>query len=272
MVTIVLASQSREAPAQGGDPNADLRSRALGVVGIQARIGRNNVRSSGIVVDADKGLVLTNAHSIWGAKSLRVATGLAVLFGRIVARNACDDLALIELQPRVPGLSTLLPQTPGGDDPWVEALGRRFATTRRGQDTLVRVPARLQPASETTPPRALPAARGVVGLDSPLLPEATGAALFDRDGRVWGIAQVIAPVRRAPRAFAIPANVIRQRLDELEPGPRTVFVGWRDHYRCAPRLHAYNREAHPGYAAEDARFNVRVPATRVQGTEQLDQP
>ncbi len=242
------------------------------MVGIQARIGGDDVRSSGFVIDAENGLVLTNAHSLWGARSLRVSTGLAVLFGRIVARDACDDLAIVELQPRVPGLSALLTRTSQNNDGWVEALGRRYSTPVRGQEVLVRVPARLRRGSKTRRPRALPTAREVIGLDSPLVPEATGAALLDRDGDLWGMAQVVAPARRAPRAFGIPADLIEARLDELEPGPRTVFVGWRERYRCAPRLHAYAREAHPGFTPKDARFNTRIPATRVRGTEELDRP
>ena len=269
-VALLLAGHSVDGQAQQIDPGGESRSPELGVVGLQARIGGDDVRSSGIVIDADKGLVLTNAHSLWGAKSLRVATGLAVLFGRIVARDACDDLAIVELQPRVPGLSALLPRASDNDAEWVEALGRRYATPLRGRETLVRVPAQLRRGSEARRPRAVPTAPQVVGLDSPLVPEATGAALLDRDGDLWGMAQVVAPARRAPRAFGIPANLIEQRLGELRPGPRTVFVGWREHYRCAPRLHAFSREAHPGFTPQDARFNAPVPATRVPGTEELD--
>ena len=269
---LLAAGESPDLRAQQPDRGADPGPPELGVVGLQARIGRDDVRSSGIVIDADNGLVLTNAHSLWGAKSLRVATGLAVLFGRIVARDACDDLAIVELQPRVPGLSALLTRTSETDDRWVEALGRRFARPVRGQDALVRVPAQLQSGTETRRPRALPTAPQVIELDSPLVPEATGAALLDREGDLWGMAQVIAPARRAPRAFGIPVGLIEERLGELEPGPRTVFVGWRDRYRCAPRLHAYNREAHPGFKPKDAHFNRRVPATRVPGTERLDRP
>src|SRR4051794_26136146 len=77
------------------------------VVAIEARVGGDTVRSSGVVIDADKGLVLTSAHSVWGTTSLRLTTGVGVLHGRIVARAPCTDLALLELQPRIPGLVAL---------------------------------------------------------------------------------------------------------------------------------------------------------------------
>jgi hypothetical protein len=77
------------------------------LVGIEARIGGDPVRSAGVVIDADDGLVLTTAHSLWGATTLRLSTGVGVLHGRIVARAPCADLALVETEPRIPGLVAL---------------------------------------------------------------------------------------------------------------------------------------------------------------------
>jgi hypothetical protein len=77
------------------------------IVGIQARIGGDVVRSAGVVIDADAGLVLTSARSVWGATSLRLTTGVGVLHGRIVARAPCTGIALLEVQPRIPGLVAL---------------------------------------------------------------------------------------------------------------------------------------------------------------------
>src|SRR5690349_3060844 len=57
----------------------------LGVVAVTAQIGGDREQSAGVVFDADRGLVLTTAHGVWGARSLKVATGVAVLHGRILA-------------------------------------------------------------------------------------------------------------------------------------------------------------------------------------------
>jgi hypothetical protein len=89
---------------------------AFALVGIDARVGGDEVRSAGAVIDADAGLVLTAAHPVWGATSLRLSTGVGVLHGRIVARAPCTDLALVETQPRVPGLVALTgTSTPTGE-------------------------------------------------------------------------------------------------------------------------------------------------------------
>jgi S1-C subfamily serine protease len=79
---------------------------AFAVVGIDARIGNDTVHSAGAVIDADNGLILTSAHTVWGATSLRLSTGVGVLHGRIVARAPCADLALLETQPRIPAWSS----------------------------------------------------------------------------------------------------------------------------------------------------------------------
>jgi hypothetical protein len=79
----------------------------LSVVGVDARIGGDEVRSAGVVIDADAGLVLTSARAVWGATSLRLTTGVGELYGRIVARAPCTGIALVEVQPRIPGLVAL---------------------------------------------------------------------------------------------------------------------------------------------------------------------
>ena len=97
-------------PAAATPPAARLD---LGVVAVTARVGGDRVESAGVVLDSGRGLILTTAHDVWGARSLKVSTGIAVLHGRIVARDACDDLAVLETQPRLPGLVAVRPSSDG---------------------------------------------------------------------------------------------------------------------------------------------------------------
>jgi hypothetical protein len=110
VIVLSLAVFAALAPASSSD---DRLSFAL--VGIEAQIGGDAVRSAGVVIDADDGLVLTTAHSLWGATTLRLSTGVGVLHGRIVARAPCADLAIVETEPRIPGLVALTgTRTPTG--------------------------------------------------------------------------------------------------------------------------------------------------------------
>src|SRR5690349_18659253 len=68
------------------------RGPELSEVRVMARIGDDTVLSTGYVVDAEQGRVLTTAHSLWGATSLKMQTGLAVVHARVLARDPCDDI------------------------------------------------------------------------------------------------------------------------------------------------------------------------------------
>jgi S1-C subfamily serine protease len=236
------------------------------VVGVTARIGAHDVLSSGFVIDGDRGLVLTAAHGVWGARSLRLATGLGVLHGRIVARAPCDDLAVLELYPRIPGLAAL-PTAPEGptSDQLLRSIGRRYDGASSAMAT---IPVRTTSAALAAPELPLP--RAGVPLDSPLVPEVSGGPVIDQAGRLVGMAESVGAPGAASPAVTVPWSRIRERLNELKPGPRRVFVGWAQQYRCVDRQDAYAREMHPGYRASDARLDTRIEPTRIPGTEGMD--
>ena len=239
----------------------------LGLVAISARIGKNVVRSSGTVVDGDRGLILTSAHSVWGASSLKLATGVAVLHGRIVARSPCDDIALIETQPWVPGLAAL-PRSMGPlDSGQLTAVGRRWDTD--GSDVVSTTTSAAGRHGLSAVPLLAEIVKGV-RLSGTLAPETSGGALLDASGRVVGLIDVADSARGELRAVGVPMSLVRQRLDDLRPGPGTMFVGWSEYYKCTPRQHAYAASAYPGFERRDAQLNAPVAASRLPGTRRLD--
>jgi hypothetical protein len=84
------------------------------------------------------------------------------------------------------------------------------------------------------------------------------------------MAQAMGAPGVASPAVTVPWALIRQRLDELRPGARSIYVGWAGQYRCVGRQHAYARAMHPGYRPSDARLNVPIAPTRLPGTEAVD--
>jgi S1-C subfamily serine protease len=234
----------------------------LAVVGIDARVGTTESLGSGIVIDPANGLIVTAAHTVWGARTLKIATALGVLHGRIVARAPCDDLAVLELAPGIPGLATLPaapPRNPGRGE-LLRAVGRR-RTFAAGAMATLPVRAAGAPRSGRLSP-LLPVQPGLIPLDSPLVPELSGGPVLDAAGRLVGMAQ-------AP-GLAVPWSRVRALLAELRRGPRSVYVGWAQQYRCVHAQHAYARATHPGFRAIDARLDAPVAATRIPGTQGLD--
>jgi trypsin-like peptidase len=219
----------------------------LGVVAVEARVGGDAVHSSGTIVDAERGLVLTSARAVWGATSLKLSTGLGTLHGRIVARAPCDELALVETQPRLPGLVSMT--APAGPPPvagaLVTAYGRRLALPG---PALLTLPARVSSSP--------------LSLDATLVPEAAGGPVLDAGGRLVGMATA--------EGGAIAWAVVQQRMSELRPGARRTYSGWRDQYGCSERLNRLTRVAHPAFRRSDARLTVPVPASRVPGTGRID--
>jgi S1-C subfamily serine protease len=258
-------SARRPRPAAPAALTAEQRAQ-LAIVGVRARIGTDVVRATGTVVDADAGLVVTSAHAVWGATSLKLDTALGVLHGRVVARAPCDDLALLETQPRLPGLATL---PSGGAAPPAAAVTRRWALATPGGGGLIRVPVRRQRTDHGRRlDGRLPPLAASLRLDLPLAPEATGGPVLDRAGRVVAVAVVA--TRPALHAAAAPWSAVRARLDELRPGPRRLYVGWREQYRCAGELDAFAQAHHAGFAAAAARLAAPVAVSRLPGTEALD--
>jgi len=248
-LALVIAAASiatlARADRAGAPEPAPVRDRVnLGVVALEAKVGGDLVRGSGTVIDAERGLVVTSARVVWGATSLKLDTGLGVLYGRIVARAPCDELALVQTQPRVPGLVSLADKLGPAPAPGalVTVYGRRRARPGEG---LLTLPLRVSAAP--------------LELDAPLVPEASGGPVLDSQGRLVGIG--------AAEGKTLPWDAVKRRIDELSPGSRRVFAGWQGQYDCVTRLHALTRKAHPGFRVNDARLTAPVPATRIPGAK-----
>jgi S1-C subfamily serine protease len=265
----LLIGTGDQGTAVSAAPEQSRQQLNLGVVAIDARIGDRRVRSSGAIVDARAGLVVTAAHTVWGATSLRLTTGLGVLHGRLVARAPCAALAVIEIQPRIPGL-VALPAAVGGPPAGSEllsAVGRR----EEGLGGLLTIPLRTAGAAErATYEPGLPPLTGAIRLDGAVVPESSGGPLVNADGEVVGMTMATTTGSGEQGALAIPWATVQQRLGELEVDKRQIYAGWRDYYRCSPQLHAYALREHPGYRPTDAVINAPVPATRLPGTQTLD--
>jgi S1-C subfamily serine protease len=240
------------------------------VVAVEARIGTRSVQASGFVIDGDAGLVLTSAHDIWGATSLRLTTALGILHGRLVARAPCEDIAVIQTEPRIPGFPTLppAPATSPADGQLLRVIGRVGDPRLSGAYVMAGIPVRpMGTVHRVALDSLLPPQPAAIPLDTELVPDVSGGAVVDAAGRLVGMAQAVSG---SNRALLVPWSRLHSILAELHPGKRAVYNGWAQQYRCAAQLQAFARKTYPGYNPLDARLNAPVHASRVPGTERLD--
>ncbi len=189
------------------------------VVAIQAN-GRQGVgQGSGIVISSD-GEVLTNAHVVEGATSIRVT-----LQGQSQSREATlvgadsgNDIALL----RITGASGLAVADLGssaavrvGDD--VVAIGNALGL--RGDPTVTRgIVSALN--------RSLDALTGMIQTDAAINPGNSGGPLANNQGQVIGINTAVAGRGGQNIGFAIPIDSARTILDRLRSGQAAKAVGY----------------------------------------------
>ena len=170
---------------------------------------------SGFVVDAS-GHILTNAHVIEGATTIRVVFDDETELGAaIVGVDPATDIAVIRVEP-FPGLEPL----PLGDSDqirvgdWTVAVGNPFGLSSTVTAGILSARSR----------RDVPVGGAVryvdfLQTDTSINPGNSGGPLLDMTGRVIGINTAVNREGQGI-AFAIPINMVRDVLPQLIDGGR----------------------------------------------------
>jgi S1-C subfamily serine protease len=185
---------------------------------------------TGALVDADKGLVLTNFHVVAVGGDLQAGTPDRLDDAAIVAAAPCEDLALLEVE----GLDDrrAIPLGRQADveqgDPVValgypvSASGGETLTTTAGVVSSVRTPLRL-PAPDQ------PRFTNLVQTDAALGAGNSGGPLVGADGRLVGLNTILftgtAGSPSAEQGYAIGVDRIRDVLGDLREGRSRGWFG-----------------------------------------------
>ncbi|MEE4299447.1 MAG: Do family serine endopeptidase [Pseudomonadales bacterium] len=185
----------------------------------QRRFRRTRSAGSGVIVDAEAGYIVTNAHVVERADEIAVtlADGRTVA-AALVGTDAQVDLALLRLENRAEdeGLRAdpLVPVEFGdssnlrvGD--FVVAIGNPFGLGQTVTSGIVSAVGRMGLGVEGY--------EDFIQTDASINPGNSGGALVDLNGRLVGInTAIIAPSGgNVGIGFAIPADMVRAVLDEL---------------------------------------------------------
>ena len=174
---------------------------------------------SGVIVDGDRGLIITNFHVVRNAEAVQVTLKDGRKFAADPVGMAPNlDLAVLKIGAKD------LPTLPLGDSrklevgDYVVAIGNPFGLGQTVTSGIV---------SATERPLGQGDPRRFIQTDAPINPGNSGGALLNLHGELIGInSALFSPSQSESSAgnvgigFAIPSNVVKQVLAEAERAPQ----------------------------------------------------
>ncbi|MFN8161957.1 MAG: S1C family serine protease [Solirubrobacterales bacterium] len=196
--------------------------------------GVETVGGSGVVIDAKKGLVLTNEHVIAGVTGL-TATVLdkTDVPARIVASAPCDDLAVVELTEVPSGVRQMAlgnsdALRPGAQ---VTALGYPESVQNPEEETVVSTTGSVSAVDISTQiSPTLPNYPSLIQHQATINPGNSGGPLVNKFGELVGINTLVYSGLRGEvqnQSYAISINHVKPLLPDLEAGKSRADVGWQ---------------------------------------------
>jgi S1-C subfamily serine protease len=204
------------------------------VVRLQGKSGGG----SGVVVDSERGLVLTNAHVAVGLEGMRARVGddpASETPAQLVAAAPCEDLAVVRLVNKPANLQAI----PFGDSSTVQpgdhvtVLGypgsfeeQRLGDTVKQAQQLVATDGNVSAVDvAATPDPALPRFASTIQHQAPTNPGNSGGPLIDDQGQLVGINTLRNPDTQG-QFYAISVNRVQQLLPTLVAGTSQANLGW----------------------------------------------
>ncbi|MES2216772.1 MAG: Do family serine endopeptidase [Pseudomonadota bacterium] len=166
--------------------------------------------ASGVIVNADKGYILTNAHVVNDAQTVIVSLGDGRHYtARIVGMDKPSDIALLQIKGKK------LTAVPVGNSnglkvgETVVAIGNPFGLNQSVTSGIISALGRTSLGIENF--------ENFIQTDAPINPGNSGGALLDIQGNLIGInTAILAPERGSIGiGFAIPSNIAKSIMDQL---------------------------------------------------------
>lgn len=212
---------------------AEAAAPSVVAIGVRSQTGAG--QGSGVIIDADDGLVLTNNHVVAGAGAagqVQVALNDGRVFGAdVVGTDPSTDLAVLRLQDAPGDLQAI--SFGDSDDVRVGepvmAVGNPLGlshTITTGIVSAVDRPVTTQAQGSTPFEQGVPVVTNAIQTDAAVNPGNSGGALVDASGRLIGINSSIATTGSTAGTtagsiglgFAIPVNQARWVADQLLAG------------------------------------------------------
>ena len=211
--------------------------------------GARSGNGTGWVLDAEEGLIVTNAHVIDAGESFQVGTEDRLSDADVVGVAPCDDLAVLRTTETA-GLESL-------------PLGSQDSISQGDQVVAVGYPGNASPDDE------LQVTEGIVSVveqtfdvpsdpfvqlypnmiqtDAPINPGNSGGPLIDESGNLVGVNTLIFRGRRGEiegQGYAIGVDRVAEVVDDLREGDSQAWLGFA--FRPLPEAEASRQGLAPG--------------------------
>jgi S1-C subfamily serine protease len=206
------------------------------VVRIQGTTGAG----SGVVIDAQRQLVLTNAHVVVGNTALKAQLGNDTTTTsplRLVAASTCDDLAVVKLVTPIQNLKALplgaSASVRAGDAVTVLGFPGSFQTAAGGQQAGIQQASTVvantgtvsQVNIQASPDPSLPTYQSLIVHQAPTNHGNSGGPLLNQQGQVIGINTLGNPDNQG-QYYSIAIDYVKRLLPDLQAGQSHGLLGW----------------------------------------------
>ena len=215
---------------------------------------------SGWVLDAEEGLIVTNAHVVNQGDRFSVANGGRSRPATVVGSAPCEDLALLRVRD-TRGLKTARLAPPGSvkQGETVVAMGYPADSTAGDSVGSTRGVVSSTRTTFRDPAPDVPAYPNVLQTDTPLNPGNSGGPLVDLDARVVGVDAAARSTGSDGRSlqnvnYAITIDHARQVLAALRAGRNPGWLGFAFDYPTGAQLRSAG-------VATGLRVKTAIPGT-----------
>ena len=211
--------------------------------------GARSGNGTGWVLDADEGLIVTNAHVVDAGETFQVGTEDRLSAAEVVGVAPCDDLAVLKAS-ETEGLESL-------------ALGSQDSISQGDQVVAVGYPGNASPDDELQVTEGIVSVveqtfdvpsdpfvqlyPNVIQTDAPINPGNSGGPLIDAAGDLVGVNTLIFRGRRGEiegQGYAIGVDRVAEVVDDLREGDSQAWLGFA--FRPLPEAEAARQGLAPG--------------------------
>jgi S1-C subfamily serine protease len=198
---------------------------------IDAKAPEGEARGTGFVLDADKGLVVTNFHVVNGGRNILVGLGGDVRKAQLFSAAPCEDLAVLHVD-QTKGMKSLplAHQDDIREGDRTVAVGYPASASLESPLTSTQGVVSVARTSFDVPSPDGPNYSNVVQTDAALNPGNSGGPLLNDEKRLIGVNAVILKsqggVPISGQGYAIGVDRVREVLDTLQTGKSQGYAGF----------------------------------------------